>query len=62
MTPKAWFKRGLIRKAGGPILGKRGGCTRNIGWKAREAYWECVERCTPLWRAKATPPSQEEAA
>lgn len=39
MTPQAWFRRGLLRKAGGPILGKRGGCTRNIGWKAREQYW-----------------------
>ena len=39
MTPQAWFRRGLLRRAGGPILGKRGGCTRNIGWKAREGYW-----------------------
>jgi hypothetical protein len=34
MTPQAWYKRGLIRKAGGPILGKRGGTTTNLGRKA----------------------------
>jgi hypothetical protein len=39
MTPQAWYKRGLIRKAGGPILGKRGGVTRNIGPKAIDAYF-----------------------
>jgi hypothetical protein len=39
MTPQAWYKRGLIRKAGGPILGKRGGVTRNIGAKAIDAYF-----------------------
>jgi hypothetical protein len=39
MTPQAWYKRGLIRKAGGPILGKRGGVTRNIGEKAIDAYF-----------------------
>ena len=30
MTPQAAFKRQLGRKAGGPIMGKRGGCTRNL--------------------------------
>jgi hypothetical protein len=44
MTPQAWFRRGLLRRAGGPILGKRGGCTRNIGWKAREAFWRLYDR------------------
>jgi hypothetical protein len=39
MTSQAWYRRGLIRKGGGPILGKRWGCTRNIAWKAREAWW-----------------------
>jgi hypothetical protein len=39
MTPQAWWRRGLIRQSGGPILGKRWGCTRNIAWKAREAWW-----------------------
>lgn len=38
MTPQAWFKRGVIRKAGGPVLGLRGGCTRNLAWNAREAW------------------------
>jgi hypothetical protein len=39
MTPQAWYRRGLIRKAGGPILGKRGGVTRNIGAKTIDAYF-----------------------
>jgi len=25
MTPQAWYRRGLVRKPGGAILGKRGG-------------------------------------
>lgn len=37
MTPQAWYKRGLIRKAGGPILGKRGGVTNNLDWRAQAA-------------------------
>jgi hypothetical protein len=40
MTPQAWYKRGLTRKAGGPILGKRGGVTRNIGPVAIGRYFE----------------------
>jgi hypothetical protein len=39
MTPQAWYRRGLIRKGGGPILGKRGGVTRNIGRAAIEQYF-----------------------
>jgi hypothetical protein len=39
MTPQAWFRRGLTRKAGGAILGKRGGVTRNIGPAAVEQYF-----------------------
>jgi hypothetical protein len=39
MTTQAWYKRGLNRKAGGPILGKRGGITRNIGLVATEDYF-----------------------
>ena len=27
---QAWFRRGLTRRKGGPILGKRGGVSRNI--------------------------------
>jgi hypothetical protein len=42
MTPQAWYRRGLIRKAGGPILGKRGGVTRNIGAKAIDAYFNAL--------------------
>ena len=38
MTPQAWYKRGLIRKAGGTIVGKRSGVTTNLGWKAIAAY------------------------
>jgi hypothetical protein len=42
MTPQAWYKRGLQRKAGGAILGKRGGVTRNIGVAAIEQYFESL--------------------
>ena len=45
MTPQAWYRRGLIRKAGGPILGKRGGITRNIGAKAIDAYFNARASC-----------------
>jgi hypothetical protein len=38
MTPQAWYKRGLVRKAGGPILGKRGGVTKNLDWRAQAAF------------------------
>ena len=38
MTPQAWYKRGLIRKTGGPVLGKRGGVTTNLDWRARDAF------------------------
>jgi hypothetical protein len=45
MSPQAWYRRGLIRKAGGPILGKRGGITRNIGAKAIDAYFNARASC-----------------
>jgi hypothetical protein len=38
MTSQAWFKRGLIRTAGGPILGKRSGVTKNLDWRAQAAF------------------------
>jgi hypothetical protein len=34
MTPQAWWRRGLIRVAGGKILGKRGGVSANLTSKA----------------------------
>lgn len=37
MTQQAWWKRGLRRVSGGAILGKRGGVSQNIDWKARAA-------------------------
>lgn len=40
MTPQAWYKRGLLRQAGGPITGKRCGVTRDLDWKARAAFRE----------------------
>jgi hypothetical protein len=40
MTPQAWYGRGLIRKPGGPVLGKRGGTTRNLDRRARAAFRE----------------------
>jgi hypothetical protein len=39
MTTQAWYKRGMNRVAGGPIFGKRGGVTVNLGKKVIEA-WE----------------------
>jgi hypothetical protein len=38
MTPQAWYNRGLIRKAGGAVLGKRGGVSANLTWKAIAAW------------------------
>ena len=43
MTPQAWYRRNLIRRRGGPILGKRAGCTTNIGFKAR-ALWQAADQ------------------
>jgi hypothetical protein len=42
MTSQAWYKRGLIRKRGGPVLGKRGGVTRNIGAAAIDQYFDSL--------------------
>jgi hypothetical protein len=42
MTTQAWYKRGLIRKRGGPVLGKRGGVTRNIGSAAIDQYFDAL--------------------
>ena len=38
MTTQAWYGRGLTRKAGGPVLGKRGGTTKNLDRQARAAF------------------------
>ena len=38
MTTQAWYRRGLIRQGGGPILGKRASCTQNI------ASWQAAHR------------------
>jgi hypothetical protein len=51
MTPQAWYKRGLNRKAGGPILGKRGGVTRNIGPLAIEEYFGNLRAARPMQHA-----------
>ena len=40
MTPQAWYRRGMVRKAGGPIVGKRSGVTRDLDWRARAAFRE----------------------
>jgi hypothetical protein len=40
MTPQAWYRRGLLRKPGGALLGKRGGTTKNLDRRAREAFRE----------------------
>jgi len=38
MTPQAWYKRDQTRKAGGPVLGKRGGVSANLTRKAIAAW------------------------
>ena len=38
MTPQARYPRDLVRKPGGPIIGKRGGVTKNIGWRAQAEF------------------------
>jgi hypothetical protein len=41
MTPQAWYRRGMLRKPGGPIVGKRSGVTRDLDRHAtalREAW------------------------
>jgi hypothetical protein len=38
MTPQAWYNRGLIRKPGGSVLGKRAGVSANLTWKAIAAW------------------------
>lgn len=51
MTPQAWYKRGLERKKGGPIFGKRGGSTANLNWRARAAFrstWNTPPRSVPV--------------
>jgi hypothetical protein len=35
MNPQACWKRGLSRRKGGPILGKRGGVSRKIDWRTQ---------------------------
>jgi hypothetical protein len=55
MTPQAWYKRGLIRKAGGSVLGKRGGVSANLAARAIEA-WKREAVATP---AAAVVPSAE---
>src|SRR5262249_26976601 len=46
MLPQACWRRPRIRRAGGPILGKRGGVTRNIGPAAIERYFrDCRTKC-----------------
>jgi hypothetical protein len=52
MTPQAWYGRGLNREPGGPILGKRGGTTKNLDRRARAAFrasWPAytVQRAQP---------------
>jgi hypothetical protein len=52
MTPQAWFRRGMIRKAGGPIVGKRSGVTRDLDWRARAAFreaWAAAKTAMPAY-------------
>jgi hypothetical protein len=65
MTPQAWWRRGLNRKAGGAILGKRGGVTRNIGPAAIEEYFDDLRRARRQDHQTRTPgsalPAHQEA-
>lgn len=56
MTPQAWFRRGLTRKKGGSILGKRGGVTRNLNRAAQAAYTPGRGHQRPF-KDRASPPS-----
>jgi hypothetical protein len=47
MTTQAWYKRGLIRKPGGAIIGKRGGVSANLTWKAIAA-WKHAHAIAPI--------------
>jgi hypothetical protein len=47
MTPQAWYRRGMVRKAGGPIVGKRSGVTRDLDWRARDAFREAWATVKP---------------
>ena len=52
MTPQAWYRRGMIRKAGGPIVGKRSGVTRDLDWRARAAFreaWAAAKTAMPAY-------------
>jgi hypothetical protein len=61
MTPQAWFKRGLNRQAGGPILGKRGGVSANLTWKAIAA-WQREAAVRQTAEATATAGNRRAAA
>jgi hypothetical protein len=51
MLPQACWRRPRIRRAGGPILGKRGGVTRNIGSAAIERYFRDCRAERPQFAA-----------
>jgi hypothetical protein len=51
MLPQACWRRPRIRRAGGPILGKRGGVTRNIGPAAIERYFRDCRAERPQFAA-----------
>ena len=52
MTPQASFKSRWSRQPGGPVLGKRGGCTTNIGRRARKAWFDRTFHIGRGWRAE----------
>jgi hypothetical protein len=64
MTPQARWKRNLNRKAGGAILGKRGGVTKNIGPAAIEHYFNEQRdlRRRPLEASVEAPPLSADLA
>jgi hypothetical protein len=64
MTPQARWGRDLNRKAGGAILGKRGGVTRNIGRAAIDQYFNAPRdlRRRPLEASVEAPPLSADLA
>jgi hypothetical protein len=65
MTTQAWYGRGLSRKPGGLVLGKRGGTTKNLDRHARAAFrasWPAYSGHRPQPGASCAPETSSFAA
>jgi hypothetical protein len=58
-SPRAAWKTWRGYKKGGPIAGKRAGCSRNIDQKARSAWSRESVTNNPPWRGADRPPCHE---